>query len=83
MVWFWHVLLGALIAIIARLIDPDRDNMPWIVTVVIGIVGLVAAALIGQSSGWYGLPSWIDSAIAIALAIIFVAIYARTKSRSQ
>lgn len=81
MVWFWHVLLGALIGVIARLIDPDKDNMNWVVTVMIGIVGSVAAALIGQLSGWYGVPSWIGSGIAVALAIIFVAIYARSKGK--
>jgi len=81
MVWFWHVLLGALIGVIARLIDPDKDNMNWVVTVMIGIVGSVAAALIGQLSGWYGVPSWIGSGIAVALAIIFVAIYARSNGK--
>lgn len=81
MVWFWHVLLGALIGIVARLIDPDKDRMNWVVTIILGIVGSIGAVLMGQLSGWYGVPSWLASGIAAALAIIFVAIYARTKGK--
>jgi uncharacterized membrane protein YeaQ/YmgE (transglycosylase-associated protein family) len=79
--WFWHVLLGVVVGIIARLIHPGKENMGWFMTVVIGIVGSVGAALIGQFTGWYGVPSWIGFGVAIALAVILVAIYARIKSR--
>ena len=77
--WFWHVLLGAAIGIIARLIHPGKENMGWIMTLLIGIVGSVIAALIGQVSGWYGVPSWIGFVVAVVLAVILVAIYARIK----
>jgi uncharacterized membrane protein YeaQ/YmgE (transglycosylase-associated protein family) len=81
--WFWHVLLGALIGIIARMVHPGRQNMGWIMSVVIGIVGSVLAALGGQVTDWYRVPSWMGFFIGTALAVILVAIYARIKIKSQ
>jgi uncharacterized membrane protein YeaQ/YmgE (transglycosylase-associated protein family) len=79
--WFWHVLLGAAVGIMARLIHPGKENMGWIMTLLIGIAGSVVAALIGQASGWYNVPSWPSFGVAIVLAIVLVAIYARLKGK--
>jgi len=79
--WFWHVLLGAVVGIIAKSTHPGKQNMGWIITIVIGIAGSVLAALGGEFTGWYGIPSWIGFFIGMALALIFVAIYARVRSR--
>jgi uncharacterized membrane protein YeaQ/YmgE (transglycosylase-associated protein family) len=79
--WFGHVLLGAVVGIVARLIHPGRENMGWIMTLLIGIGGSVVAALIGQASGWYGVPSWIGFGVAIVLALVLVAVYARMKGK--
>ena len=77
--WFGHVLLGAVVGIIAKLTHPGKENMGWVITIVIGVVGSVLAGLGGEFTGWYGVPSWIGFFIGIALAFIFVAIYARIK----
>jgi len=81
--WFWHVLLGAAIGIIARLTHPGKQNMGWIMSVVIGIGGSVLAALGGDFTGWYEVPSWTGFFIGLALALIFVAIYARVKINNR
>jgi uncharacterized membrane protein YeaQ/YmgE (transglycosylase-associated protein family) len=78
--WIWYVLLGAVIGIIARLIHPGKENMGWIMTVLIGIGGAILAGLIGQFSGWFGLFSWPGFGVAIVLAVVMVAIYARMKA---
>lgn len=77
--WFWHVLIGAVIGIIARLILPGKENMGWIMTLLLGIVGSVVAATIGQYSGWFEVPSWLGFGVAVVLAIILVGIYAKLK----
>jgi len=79
MSWFWHVLLGAAIGIVARSTHPGKEKMSWILTIVIGIAGSVLAAISGEFTGWYGVPSWTGFFIGIALAFIFVAIYARIR----
>jgi len=81
--WLWHVLLGAVVGTIARSTHPGKEKMSWVVTIVIGIAGSVLAALSGEFTGWYEVPSWIDFFIGIALAFIFVAIYARAKIRKE
>lgn len=74
--WLWHVLLGAAIGIIARLVHPGKENMGWIMTLFIGIVGSVAGRAIGDA---VGLASWIVFIIAIVIAVILIAVYARIK----
>jgi uncharacterized membrane protein YeaQ/YmgE (transglycosylase-associated protein family) len=81
MSWFWHVLLGAAIGIIAKSTHPAKGNMGLVTTLTIGIVGSILAALGGEFTDWYGFPSWIGFFVGIALALIFVAIYARIKSK--
>jgi uncharacterized membrane protein YeaQ/YmgE (transglycosylase-associated protein family) len=81
MCWFWPVLLGAVVGVIARLTHPAKENMGWFITIVIGIAGSVLAALSGDFTGWYGIPSWIGFFVGMALALILVAIYARVRSR--
>jgi uncharacterized membrane protein YeaQ/YmgE (transglycosylase-associated protein family) len=78
--WIWYVLLGAVIGIIARLIHPGKENMGWIMTVLIGIGGAILAGLIGQFSGWFVLFSGPGFGVAIVLAVVMVAIYARMKA---
>ena len=74
--WVWHVLLGAAIGIIARLILPGKENMGWIMTLLIGIVGSVAGRAIGDALGW---ASWISFVIGVVIAIILIAIYSKIK----
>ena len=81
MSWFWHVLLGAVIGVIAKSTHPAKGNMGWVTTVVIGIAGSVLVALGGEFTDWYVFPSWIGFFVGMALALIFVAIYARIKSK--
>jgi len=81
--WLWHVLLGIVVGIVARLIHPGKENMGWFITIIIGIGGSVVAALIGQFTGWYGIPSWLGLGIAIIVAVILVAIYAAVKGKRK
>ena len=76
MFWLWHVLLGAVIGILARLINPGKENMGWIMTLLIGIVGSVIGKAIGDAFDW---SWWISFVIALVIAVILVAIYARIK----
>jgi uncharacterized membrane protein YeaQ/YmgE (transglycosylase-associated protein family) len=77
----WYLLLGLVIGIIARLILPGKENMGWIMTLLLGALGAFIAGSIGQWAGWYSFPSWIGFAIAIVVAIILIFIYTRIKGR--
>jgi len=77
----WYLLLGVVIGIIARLIHPGKENMGWIMTILIGALGAFLAGSIGQWVGWYNFPSWIGFLVAIVIAIILVTIYAAIKGK--
>jgi uncharacterized membrane protein YeaQ/YmgE (transglycosylase-associated protein family) len=67
--WIWFILVGALVGALGRLIHPGRDAMGWLLTIAIGIVSMVVAALI--SSGWLAF------AIGVVVAVILVALVGR------
>jgi uncharacterized membrane protein YeaQ/YmgE (transglycosylase-associated protein family) len=79
--WLWVILMGAVLGIIARLIHPGKENMGWIMTIILGIVAFLLAGVIGQAVGWYKTSgwSWPVFGIGVVLAIIFVSIYAWIK----
>jgi uncharacterized membrane protein YeaQ/YmgE (transglycosylase-associated protein family) len=67
--WIWFILVGALVGALGRLLHPGRDAMGWLLTIAIGIVSMVVAALI--SSGWLAF------AIGVIVAVILVALVGR------
>jgi uncharacterized membrane protein YeaQ/YmgE (transglycosylase-associated protein family) len=46
MEWIWLIIVGAIVGALGRLINPGRDPMGWIVTILLGIVSLIVAGLI-------------------------------------
>jgi uncharacterized membrane protein YeaQ/YmgE (transglycosylase-associated protein family) len=67
--WIWFILVGALVGALGRLIHPGRDAMGWLLTIAIGIVSMVVAAII--SSGWLAFF------IGVVVAVILVALVGR------
>jgi uncharacterized membrane protein YeaQ/YmgE (transglycosylase-associated protein family) len=49
----WTVIIGFVVRIVAKLIMPGKENLGFIATTVLGIVGSLAATYIGQAVGWY------------------------------
>ncbi len=49
----WTIVLGFVIGVIARLLHPGKENMGFIMTILLGIAGSFLAGVIGQFFGWY------------------------------
>ena len=81
MIVLWYLLIGIVIGILARLIHPGRENMGWLMTILIGALSAFIAGGIGTWTGWYPFPSWIGFVVAIVVAVILIAIYARIKGK--
>jgi len=47
------VIVGFIVGVIAKLIMPGKENLGFIMTALLGIVGSVVATYAGQLSGWY------------------------------
>jgi uncharacterized membrane protein YeaQ/YmgE (transglycosylase-associated protein family) len=49
----WSLFIGLIVGALARFIMPGKQNMGWILTMVLGVVGAVVATFLGRSMGWY------------------------------
>ena len=81
----WIVLGGAIIGVIARLLLPGRQNMPWWATVGAGIVGMLVgdmlAALFGVkvTSGF----DWIRHGLQLVVGVGAVAATSAVMGRGK
>ena len=79
------IVVGLIVGAIARFIMPGEQKMGWLLTILLGIGGSLAAGFIGQALGWYraGQPAgWIASVIG-ALVLLFVVQKLRSKPPTQ
>lgn len=68
------IVAGLIVGAIARFLMPGEQKMGWIMTILLGICGSVAAGVVGEQLGWYHAgqgAGWIAS-IAGALVLLFV-----------
>ena len=68
------IIVGLIVGAIARFILPGEQKMGWILTILLGIGGSMAAGFIGQALGWYRAgqgAGWIASVVG-ALVLLFV-----------
>lgn len=70
----WTLLLGLVVGIIAKFIYPGRENMGWIMTIILGIAGSFVATYLGKLVGIYqpGQAAGFIGAIVGALILLFI-----------
>jgi uncharacterized membrane protein YeaQ/YmgE (transglycosylase-associated protein family) len=71
--FIWFLIAGAIVGVLGRLLHPGRDPIGWLITIAIGIVSLLIAAII--SSGWLAFI------IGVIVAVILVALVSRFQGR--
>jgi uncharacterized membrane protein YeaQ/YmgE (transglycosylase-associated protein family) len=71
--FIWFLIVGAVVGALGRLLHPGRDPMGLLLTVAIGVVSMLIAALI--SSGWLAFI------IGVIVAVILVALVGRFQGR--
>ena len=49
--FIWFLIVGAIVGFLGRLVHPGRDPMGFLLTIGIGIIAMLIAAII--SSGWW------------------------------
>lgn len=81
----WIIIGGAIIGVVARLVMPGRQNIPWWLTIIVGIVGMFIgdwiAGLLGvKETGGF---DWIRHGLQVVVAVLgIVAVGAITGRRS-
>jgi uncharacterized membrane protein YeaQ/YmgE (transglycosylase-associated protein family) len=71
--FIWFLIVGVIVGALGRLLHPGRDPMGWLLTIAIGVVSMLIAALI--SGGWLAFV------IGVIIAVILVALVSRLQSR--
>lgn len=79
----WTVIVGFLVGIVAKLINPGKENMGFIMTTLLGIGGSVVATFIGQALGLYKAGSTAGFIGAVIGAIILLVVYGALRKRSR
>ncbi|HTH10738.1 GlsB/YeaQ/YmgE family stress response membrane protein [Acidovorax sp.] len=74
--------VGLVVGLLARALKPGRDNLGWIMTMLLGVAGSFLATYFGMALGWYeqGEPAgWIASVVgAMALLAMFSLVKGKT-----
>ncbi|MEU4093087.1 GlsB/YeaQ/YmgE family stress response membrane protein [Streptomyces sp. NPDC026673] len=74
--WFWAIIVGIVLGFLAKLLLPGRQDIPWWLTIICGILG----AFLGNAvAGWAGVRhtggiDWIRHLLQILGAILVVAV---------
>jgi uncharacterized membrane protein YeaQ/YmgE (transglycosylase-associated protein family) len=69
------IIVGLIVGAIARFVMPGEQKMGWILTILLGIGGSMAASFIGQALGWYQAgqgAGWIASVLGAVLLLFVV-----------
>jgi uncharacterized membrane protein YeaQ/YmgE (transglycosylase-associated protein family) len=69
------IIVGLIVGAIARFVMPGEQKMGWVLTILLGIGGSMAAGFIGQALGWYQAgqgAGWIASVLGAVLLLFIV-----------
>ena len=47
------IIVGFIVGLLARALHPGDDNIGWIWTIILGILGSFVGGWVGQAAGWY------------------------------
>jgi uncharacterized membrane protein YeaQ/YmgE (transglycosylase-associated protein family) len=73
----WTIILGFVIGVVAKLIHPGKENMGFIMTILLGIGGSFFAGAAGQFLGWYQAGEGAGFIASVVMAILLLVIYSR------
>ena len=79
MSFLWTVLVGLVVGIVAKLLHPGRENMGFIMTILLGIAGSFLAGVVGQFFGWYRAGEGAGFIASVVAAIVLLVIYGKVR----
>ena len=47
------IIVGFIVGLLARALHPGDDNIGWIWTIILGILGSFVGGWVGQAAGWF------------------------------
>jgi uncharacterized membrane protein YeaQ/YmgE (transglycosylase-associated protein family) len=76
------IVVGFVVGVLAKFLHPGRDNMGFILTIILGIAGAFLARFVGQLAGFYGPEENAGFIAATVGAIVILVIYGAVARRS-
>jgi uncharacterized membrane protein YeaQ/YmgE (transglycosylase-associated protein family) len=77
----WTIVVGFVIGVIAKFLHPGKENMGFVVTVLLGIAGSFLAGVIGEAIGWYKAGEGSGFIASVIVAIILLVIYGKVRTQ--
>lgn len=77
----WTIVAGFVIGVVAKFLHPGKDNMGFIATVVLGMLGSFLAGIIGQAMGWYQAGEGAGFIASVVVAIVLLVVYGRLRDK--
>lgn len=75
----WTIVLGLVIGIIAKFLHPGKENMGFLMTILLGIVGSFLVGVVGQFFGWYRAGEGAGFIASVVAAIVLLVIYGKVR----
>ncbi|MFZ3155481.1 GlsB/YeaQ/YmgE family stress response membrane protein [Pseudomonas sp.] len=73
------IFIGLIVGLLARFIKPGNDSMGWIMTILLGVGGSIAATYGGQALGIYQAGEAAGFIGAVIGAVVLLVIYGAVK----
>ncbi|WP_397379006.1 GlsB/YeaQ/YmgE family stress response membrane protein [Pseudomonas sp.] len=73
------IFIGLIVGLIARFIKPGNDSMGWIMTILLGVGGSIAATYGGQALGVYKVGESAGFIGAVIGAVVLLIVYGAVK----
>ena len=73
------IFIGLIVGLIARFLKPGSDGMGWVMTILLGIGGSIAATYGGQALGIYQVGQSAGFVGAVIGAVVLLVIYGAIK----
>ena len=78
----WTIVVGFLAGVVAKFIFPGKENMGFLMTTVLGIVGALVASFLGKMVGWYEPGQGAGFIGAIVGALLLLWIYSKMQKKT-
>ena len=75
----WTIVLGMVIGVIAKFLHPGKENMGFLMTILLGIAGSFLAGVVGQFFGWYRAGEGAGFIASVVAAIVLLVIYGKVR----
>jgi len=76
------IVIGFIVGVLAKFLHPGKDNMGFILTILLGIAGAFVARFIGQAVGFYGPEDNAGFLASLIGAIVLLVIYGMVVKRT-